>query len=127
MATICLNLTFLYNIAENFGRCTTPENTQANCLYITHCQRLYDILVSNPLTQENRSYLQRSQCGFRDRLPLVCCGDTPNIQPTPAPAQNGLLPLPGVCGGGTSDRIIGGERTKIDEYPWMALLEYSKR
>lgn len=24
-------------------------------------------------------------------------------------------------------RIFGGNETKIDEYPWMALLQYSKR
>lgn len=25
------------------------------------------------------------------------------------------------------DRIIGGEVTGIDEFPWLALLEYEKR
>lgn len=38
-----------------------------------------------------------------------------------------LLPQPGVCGIANDDRIYGGERTKIDEFPWMALLKYVKR
>lgn len=46
-----------------------------------------------------------------------------NVQPVP----NELLPEPGVCGIDTSNRIYGGEVTKLDEFPWMALIEYSKR
>lgn len=39
-----------------------------------------------------------------------------------------LLPKPGVCGGGSSPlRIISGNKTEIYEFPWMALLEYTKR
>ncbi|CAO1427631.1 unnamed protein product [Diamesa serratosioi] len=37
-----------------------------------------------------------------------------------------LLPQPGVCGVANDDRIFGGERTKIDEFPWMVLLKYIK-
>lgn len=37
-----------------------------------------------------------------------------------------LLPQPGECGNVISNRIYGGNKTKIDEYPWMALLEYHK-
>lgn len=34
------------------------------------------------------------------------------------------LPEPGVCGGGFHNRIYGGNVTKIDEFPWMALIRY---
>lgn len=58
----------------------------------------------------------------------VCC---PDVYNTPRPPVNGgqseLLPQPGVCGTDNTNRIIGGEVTKIDEFPWMALIEYSKR
>nr|XP_036223913.1 serine protease easter isoform X6 [Bactrocera oleae]XP_036223914.1 serine protease easter isoform X6 [Bactrocera oleae] len=36
------------------------------------------------------------------------------------------LPRPSKCGQMTSSRIYGGNATKIDEYPWMALIEYTK-
>lgn len=38
-----------------------------------------------------------------------------------------LLPRLNNCGQTTSSRIYGGNFTKIDEYPWMALIEYIKR
>ncbi|XP_076383834.1 CLIP domain-containing serine protease HP8-like [Megalopta genalis] len=39
-------------------------------------------------------------------------------------SNNSLLPTE--CGKDLSQRIFGGERTDIDEFPWMALLEYVK-
>lgn len=65
----------------------------------------------------------------------VCCSDGVEqsggavTQRPPIPAPSGSkLPRPGSneCGGDTSDRIYGGNVTKIDEYPWLALLEYTK-
>ncbi|CAD7084976.1 unnamed protein product [Hermetia illucens] len=47
------------------------------------------------------------------------------LSPISTHAQ-GLLPLPLQCGIMNSDRIFGGTQTRIDEYPWMALLAYSK-
>lgn len=31
------------------------------------------------------------------------------------------------CGSMMTNRIIGGEATELDEYPWMALIEYQRR
>lgn len=76
-----------------------------------------------PLLNEDRDYLRRSQCGYYSGQPMVCC--LPNIPPRIDTSD--LLPQPGVCGSDTSDRIYGGEKTDLGEYPWMALLEYSKR
>ncbi|XP_076164420.1 CLIP domain-containing serine protease HP8-like [Ptiloglossa arizonensis] len=39
-------------------------------------------------------------------------------------AGNPLLPTD--CGKDLSQRIFGGERTELDEFPWMTLLEYLK-
>ena len=41
--------------------------------------------------------------------------------------QKSLLPKPGDCGIDAENRIYGGNRTNLDEYPWMALLQYLKR
>lgn len=54
----------------------------------------------------------------------------PSTSPSPTEnvqvnlANNPLLPND--CGRDLSQRIVGGERTEIDEFPWMALLEYQK-
>lgn len=122
---------FLYSknfFLESFGPCTTPEGAPGDCIYLQTCSSLYKIFSTPPLTQANRAYLKRSQCGFDSGKPVVCCAAQ---QPTRLGSSN-LLPDPvgnanGKCGAGSSDRIIGGRSTKIDEYPWMALLEYSKR
>lgn len=37
------------------------------------------------------------------------------------------LPNKTVCGRQTADKIIGGQATAPDEFPWMALLQYRKR
>lgn len=39
-----------------------------------------------------------------------------------------LLPKPGVCGKSPSGlRIANGEKSRIHEYPWMAILEFEYR
>lgn len=63
----------------------------------------------------------------------MCCPKHPEeVAVTPQVANrfnsnSDLLPKPGVCGGGSTPRIVNGNKTEIYEYPWMALLEYSKR
>lgn len=39
-----------------------------------------------------------------------------------------VLPGVGTCGlTGLANRIFGGESTQLDDYPWMAILEYQPR
>lgn len=44
-------------------------------------------------------------------------------------SKNSLLPVPGSnsCGFSTEERIFGGQETGIDEYPWVALIDYTSR
>lgn len=64
----------------------------------------------------------------------VCCPDNavkkkrlamqmPNVEQSPG----NELPKPGVCGTVFDNRIYGGNVTKIDEFPWMALIRYELR
>lgn len=41
--------------------------------------------------------------------------------------QSNLLPTTDVCGTATIDRIYGGEKAQLDEFPWMTLVEYERR
>lgn len=97
-------------------------------------------------------FARASQCGRDGRIPLVCCGTVayfdnhledifdifdsgPNGSKPSVPNENELeilkdldsedLPDRSVCGFHASDdRIFGGERTGVDEFPWMVALEY---
>lgn len=92
---------------------------------------------TKPVSSETRSFLKKSQCGFTNRVPYVCCAE--NVQPIslPLPApQNPLpdwyyklkskLPQSPHCGRDDQDRIFGGTETDLDEFGWIVLLEYKK-
>lgn len=115
-----------------------------DCVFFKTCPPLFEIYNKRPASTQDRLFLSLSQCGFRDGQPLVCCRESVTVAPTPpppppptqppvvAPTQSpqqpkGVLPRPGECGIDAENRIYGGNRTFIDEYPWMVLLQYSKR
>ncbi|XP_028895834.2 serine protease easter isoform X1 [Zeugodacus cucurbitae] len=134
-----------------FGHCITPNGRPGSCVILQHCKKLYTLLINQPLHDVNRLYLSQSQCGYLNGKVLICCPDqntTPLIltQVAVKPIKSGpgfkkavlldkmpmestksrKLPRPSKCGQMTSSRIYGGNTTKIDEYPWMALIEYTK-
>ena len=75
----------------------------------------------------------------------VCCDIEPTITapanmitiPPPAPTTTTastkknspglILPSAPVCGSYLGERIFGGNNTKIDEFPWAALMQYTYR
>uniref|UniRef100_A0A182R142 CLIP domain-containing serine protease n=1 Tax=Anopheles farauti TaxID=69004 RepID=A0A182R142_9DIPT len=105
--------------------CSMPDNSPGECILLRNCNSLLTLIKKKPLLEADRMYLQRSQCGWskENNHPLVCC---PDGLETPVRLGTGLLPVPGQCGVQTSDRIFGGVNTRIDEFPWIALLKYAK-
>lgn len=105
--------------------CSAPDQKPGRCILLRSCASLYQLIKKKPLLPEDRNLLSRSQCGWsvQDNHPLVCCSDPFD---TPIRVGASLLPAPGICGTQTSDRIVGGTNTKIDEFPWLALLKYAK-
>lgn len=85
-------------------------------------------MKSQPLTNSMKSYLRKSQCGFKSRQPIVCCRYDEIAQEIKSnkiqKIKTNLLPPPGICGRIHWDRIVGGTTTRIDEFPWTALLEF---
>lgn len=118
-------LTLIALIAEN--ACRTPDSRSGSCIPLTSCPSLYSLLTSPNINANDRNFLRRSQCGNRGG-PLVCCASN-QVQSVSSGGSVGgrvQLPAPGVCGVDSGDRIFGGTATKINQYPWMALLQYSK-
>lgn len=133
--------------SSKFNSCHTIFGIDIDCVSIRECPSLIDIIMRDPLTHNDRLVLTRSQCGFRHNEPLVCCFEPayklqkshttmpPVLKPfskyndtKPSNIEKSdILPKIGICGRDTFDsRIVGGSQTKIDEFPWMALLYYSK-
>lgn len=50
-----------------------------------------------------------------------------SVTPRPSSVRSSLLPVPGSgdCGLQAIDKIFGGNKTAINEYPWLALLEFT--
>jgi Regulatory CLIP domain of proteinases len=121
-----LHLSFLFSYPWK-DTCQTPANETGSCILIKECPHLLEILKSPPLREQQLQFLRKSQCGFVDNAVLVCCAAAKAVaddQQRPPDAMS-LLPDINTCGARTADRIFGGKRTKIDEFPWMALIQYS--
>lgn len=63
------------------------------------------------------------------RFPYVCCPqETSTSVIRPSNGRGNVLPGSGSCGVESfGEKVYGGRSTALDEFPWMALLEYSKR
>nr|QFZ95602.1 serine protease 3 [Lasioderma serricorne] len=125
------------------SQCTTPDRKLGNCVEINYCQAFAGIL-SQRLSSESADFLRRSGCGFAGNTPKVCCPysdeggspsrpvtterneDSPGDRNPMRPVSSRYLPGKDVCGFNTENRIVGGVVTGIDEFPWMALVEYEK-
>ncbi|XP_060524055.1 phenoloxidase-activating factor 1-like [Cylas formicarius] len=129
-------------VTAQSGRwCKTPNGETARCVSIYQCSQFLQILKNRSSDQER--FLRQSQCGY-EVDPLVCCGTEVNFR-SREPSDNGnqgnngnngnqpidnnftpnsLIPDRSMCGFQLADKIFGGENTALDEFPWMALLEY---
>lgn len=116
-----------------FGQCHTPKEENGECRKLQDCPYLLQ-LITQSLSTNDKDFLRRSQCGpkVHDGSILVCCKIDQKKAPRPIPKgptePGNTFPKPGNCGkiDLDADRITGGNVTAIDEYPWTALLEYSK-
>ncbi|XP_054083136.1 serine protease easter-like [Zeugodacus cucurbitae] len=105
---------------ESYGACETPNGAPGECMLIQKCTELYNTVVKPNLEDAEILFLRRSRCGEFGKSVLVCCPDPPNN-------NRGELPLPPNCGNSSlAGRIFGGVSTDIDEFPWTALLIYTK-
>ncbi|XP_017874639.1 PREDICTED: serine protease easter [Drosophila arizonae] len=134
----------LYSYAqETFGYCTTPTEQSGTCIYLRDCTYLFELIQKRTLSSSERSLLQNSQCGYRNGQVLICCANSrqlseqpiwgqkqPQSQPQPQPSmpisRSGLLPQAPNCGDNFADRVVGGINTAINEFTWLALIEYTK-
>lgn len=71
------------------------------------------------LSERDRQLYAESVCNCSASEPMVCCSERVSVTDSPGPD---------VCGDDTNaGKITGGENAQLDEYRWMALLEYRNR
>ncbi|XP_073819989.1 serine protease 7 [Musca autumnalis] len=100
--------------------CSNPNGKPGECISIYDCSSLVNSLKNLSRSAQQTKFIQESQCGFSSP-PFVCCTSEIDY------ADNGdeLLPVGTQCGPQSiGNKIYNGNDTNIDEYPWMALLEY---
>ncbi|XP_307757.5 uncharacterized protein LOC1269161 [Anopheles gambiae] len=138
----------LHSSAAQFPNpCRTPDLKNGLCVTVTQCPLIQRLLNQPLLTSNVVRFLEASRCGAQDRKVLVCCAEPENVQPAttaaPLPVQTRppastplgnrlsyetqLRLLPDECGVQYTDRIIGGERAQLDEYPWTALIQHRRK
>ncbi|KAF7399196.1 hypothetical protein HZH68_007788 [Vespula germanica] len=121
-------------------RCVTPTKNNGICINIKNCTQIVNILINQkPLTQEIQEFLRASQCGFEGTIPKICCADQVltgtftnpvdllDVSDLPDVSNHPNLRILNhdICGPLTKSKIIGGNKTGVFDYPWMALLAYS--
>lgn len=134
--------------------CRTPNKKLGVCVSFYDCPSMLSYFGERILTWAERDFLRLSVCtgAASGRQPYVCCPDkdrnshtagpgttaAPPVITTSAPAVDntkplekenrigGLLPDPSKneCGISIGMRIYGGEDADIDEFPWLAMLQY---
>ncbi|KAF2898239.1 hypothetical protein ILUMI_07941 [Ignelater luminosus] len=114
---VCCGTTAKFMTIAPPKKCTTPNGESASCVPLSSCKLISDALETHDNDAEK--FAKESHCGH-EREQLVCCGSEAY------PLRTNLLPNRTVCGEQTGVvRIMGGEETKILEFPWMALLMYN--
>ncbi|KYM76560.1 Serine protease easter [Atta colombica] len=116
---------------------TENECSNGNCVNIRKCPEVISLLTtSRPLSAETLQTLRNLQCGFEGNDPKVCCSQT-STTTTEAPNPENPSNPPDVtnhpnlhlldhtlCGPITQTKVVGGNKTGIFQYPWMALIAY---
>ncbi|XP_044252224.1 serine protease 7 [Drosophila takahashii] len=149
-ATCLLPLTVLQTQSiQAQGSCRNPDQKQGRCLSIYDCPTLLSLVQQASVSTQDRVFLRNSQCSDGvGRLPFVCCpidrsfepqettSAAPPVTPTSSSqqgqqgqqGQGNLLPSPPKCGPHSfSNKVYNGNDTALDEFSWMALLEYVDR
>ncbi|KAL1506477.1 hypothetical protein ABEB36_005837 [Hypothenemus hampei] len=116
------------------GRCRTPTGESAKCISVYTCDSIIALLRVPSKTSEQTKFLNLSRCATSSSgIPYVCCGtglsttqtvDSNNLDSNFTP--NRAIPGNDECGYQSYNKIFNGETTALDEFPWMAVIEYRK-
>lgn len=134
--------------AQHGSDCKTPVHQPGSCVLVAECDFIRRVLAKPILENNDVKYIEASRCGTHQKKALVCCPLPKTSAPSPGgggSTGNGnsdtinqrvqtsglsledkrrLLPPPPQCGIQYDDRIVGGERTGVTAYPWLARVQH---
>ncbi|XP_013102919.1 serine protease easter isoform X2 [Stomoxys calcitrans] len=120
IAAFCVN----GSLSQINQPCLSSKKTMGTCINIAQCPPLLSLLTNPLRTPEDTQFLQQNLCHREGSNAYVCCvlesGSRFYV------SGESLLPTIRECGKSFDNRIYSGNVTKIDEYPWLALIEYTK-
>ncbi|KAL9700343.1 hypothetical protein quinque_003784 [Culex quinquefasciatus] len=125
----CLLTVLLVGIAacqavELYESCTDGAGVKGLCVPLKSCSAISALLMRKNYTDSERNYIKNSNCGMLDAARMVCCPFPGMLKARfSAPAS---LPALGTCGQTSDNRIVGGSIAQLDEYPWLARIQYYK-
>lgn len=73
------------------------------------CRPLNKLAQSDDLSDEQQEFLSKSVCSRGGEPFYVCCPHTFTIDDLPSGKQ---------CGAQVTDKIVGGEKAALSEFPW---------
>ncbi|KAG7298208.1 hypothetical protein JYU34_019014 [Plutella xylostella] len=113
--TVVLLSLVLLNCDNLFGQSCN------DCITVTDCQEAVEMVNQNDAAAT--ALLRRAFCGFGARRPKVCC----SALQAKLDSHPNLSLLPENCGFIDGDRLIGGMKAGLYQFPWMALISHSTR
>lgn len=112
--------------------CTTPDGSFGDCVPIKECKTIIDFIEKSakPLSESVKKKLSSYRCKTDTDDVNVCCPYSPiKIEeegPPDVSNHRNINLLPQDCGYQPSDfKIVNGQNTLLNEFPWMALLKYN--
>lgn len=132
----CRRIGELQNLETTTRACRNYYNQSGVCVSRSVCQSLPGINSSKGTqTLWDLLIMDGHYCGGREDFDSVCCEESNVITSSQSMVTDSnylisdrFLPVPGEeeCGFVVTDRMARqGTRTKIEEFPWIALLQYN--
>lgn len=138
---LCIGFNLNYGYAQNDGSCLTPDQANGKCVDLMSCQPILKLVASlkRPFTTAVTQRLNSFKCGPSTGSVKVCCpqgtvyldptsqATTPEnrTEPPDVTHHRNINLLPQTCGYlDVSKKIVFGENADLNEFPWMALLQY---
>ncbi|XP_055636344.1 CLIP domain-containing serine protease B4-like [Toxorhynchites rutilus septentrionalis] len=103
--------------------CTDGAGIVGKCKILSGCKSIVNLLLRGNFTENERNYIKKSDCGMVDGSRTVCC---PLPQKSEKRIDTALLPAVKDCGRTSASRIVGGAIADLDDYPWLARIQYNK-